>query len=84
MTTERPTSTIYLLWWLLVVGLIAVGVLFIAAQVYVFGIDNLWYAMKNAADPENVFISLSIRPGRREAATIRSPGRPAQAGSSAS
>jgi hypothetical protein len=61
----RPTSAIYLLWWFLVVGLIAVGVLFIAAQVYVFGIDNLWYAMKYG-DPKNVFIV--DRPGRREAA----------------
>jgi hypothetical protein len=56
MTTEQPTSTIYLLWCLLVVGLTAVGVLFIAAHVYVFGIDNLWLAMKYGGDPKNVFI----------------------------
>jgi hypothetical protein len=53
----------------LVVGLIAVGVLFIAAQVYVFGIDNLWYAMKYA-DPKNV--SSSIDQGGRKQAAVNS------------
>jgi hypothetical protein len=45
----------------LVVGLIAVGVLFIAAHVYVFGIDNLWLAMKYGGDPKKCVHRRSTR-----------------------